>query len=185
MGSTQHLAAENLSGIAKNGFKNTLPVLARQKVQAEAPVCVLSTAVHGLLKFPWCTCQSAAMLSMSGWERGERQQNSMRFKSMEDKHHSWTFSKDFCTVISSQKVRNIPCSPSVQLALHISTDSLCNLWSDFSWGNSCPTVRYYCPHHFIGKTNMSQWLWNRAQKYWACSSEKNHSGQLRKPCTIQ
>lgn len=127
VGSTHCLATENLSGIAKNSLKNTLPVLARQKVQAEAPVCVLSTAVHGLLKFPWCTCQSAATLSMSGWERRERQQNSTRFKSMEDKHHSLTFSKDFCTVISSLKLRSIPCSPSVQLVLHISTDSLCDL----------------------------------------------------------
>lgn len=73
--------------------KKTMPVLARQKGHAETPVCLMSTAVHRLLqKFPWCTGQTAAKLSMSGWEGRERQQNAARFTSVEDKHLSLTFS---------------------------------------------------------------------------------------------
>lgn len=119
---------------------NTLPVLARQKVQAKAPVCGLSTAVYGLLKkFPWCARQSAAKKE---GKHSKIHQGSNLWKTSTTR---WCFPKTFCTVISSLNVRSIPCSPSVQLALHTSTDSLCSSWSDFPRGNSCLTVRYYCP----------------------------------------
>lgn len=168
-------------------LKNTLPVLARQKVPARSTCvcaehsCTWATKEVSVVYMPEC-CHTEHIWLEKGGKASKIQQGSNPWKTSIT---HWHFPKTFWTVISSLKVRSIPCSPWIQLALHTSTDSLCNWRSGFPWGNSCPTVKYYCPHHFISNTNVIRWLWNRAQKCCASSSEQNHSGQLRKPCTVQ
>lgn len=123
VGSTHHLAAEHLSGTAKNTLKKIHCQCWQDRKYRQKHLCVWAEysctwAAKEVFMVYMPECHH---LSMSGWKRRERQQNSTSFNLWKTSITQWHFQKAFCTDISSLKVCSISCSPSVQLALHIST----------------------------------------------------------------